>query len=253
MQGYGGRESRRSRERGDRSARSAGAFDALIQQLEEIERGRNAGTLQLPGGHTLEVNNLRKVFWPKLKFTKGDLMRYYARVSPFLLPVVDRPPAHHEAVSERHRRPAVLPAQRTRQGSLWREDREGGRRQRGQSPDRRRPDHAALHDSARRHFAGSLVLAHPVAACCRPMRHRSRPDAGRDIRSRARRRTLGPRRIGKAQGYQASRRRRAPAAFTSSFRFSAGTPYESGPDFLPDRRHDRGGEASARSPPSRAP
>jgi bifunctional non-homologous end joining protein LigD len=32
------------------------------------------------------------VFWPKLKITKGELMRYYVRVSPFILPVVnDRP------------------------------------------------------------------------------------------------------------------------------------------------------------------
>ena len=33
-----------------------------------------------------------KVFWPQLKLTKGDLMRYYVEVAPFILPVVaDRP------------------------------------------------------------------------------------------------------------------------------------------------------------------
>jgi bifunctional non-homologous end joining protein LigD len=65
---------------------------ALIDQLEEIERGRNAGRLQLPDGGSLEVGNLRKVFWPKLKLTKGELMRYYVRVAPYILPVVnDRP------------------------------------------------------------------------------------------------------------------------------------------------------------------
>jgi bifunctional non-homologous end joining protein LigD len=32
------------------------------------------------------------VFWPEAKLTKGDLLRYYATVSPFMLPVVaDRP------------------------------------------------------------------------------------------------------------------------------------------------------------------
>ncbi len=79
---------------GARGARGAlgASLQSVIDQLDEIERGTNAGTLQLPGGHTLGVNNLRKVFWPNLKLTKGDLMRYYARVSPFLLPVVaDRP------------------------------------------------------------------------------------------------------------------------------------------------------------------
>ena len=75
-----------------RSARSAGAFEALVQQLEELERGPGSGTLRLPGGHTLEVSNLRKVFWPKLKITKGDLMRYYVRVAPYILPVVDHRP-----------------------------------------------------------------------------------------------------------------------------------------------------------------
>jgi bifunctional non-homologous end joining protein LigD len=72
--------------------RSANEFQSVIDQLDEIERGANAGTLRLPDGQTLEVSNLRKVFWPKLKITKGDLMRYYVRVGPYLLPVVhDRP------------------------------------------------------------------------------------------------------------------------------------------------------------------
>jgi bifunctional non-homologous end joining protein LigD len=35
---------------------------------------------------------LSKVFWPKLKLTKGDLFRYYVRAAPFVLPAVaDRP------------------------------------------------------------------------------------------------------------------------------------------------------------------
>ncbi len=38
------------------------------------------------------MTNLHKVFWPKEKLTKGDLFRYYAQVSPYILPAVaDRP------------------------------------------------------------------------------------------------------------------------------------------------------------------
>ena len=38
------------------------------------------------------MTNLAKPFWPKLKLTKGDLLRYYATVAPLILPVVaDRP------------------------------------------------------------------------------------------------------------------------------------------------------------------
>ena len=70
----------------------AGALQGVLDQLEEIERGPNAGTLRLPDGHSLEVSNLRKVFWPELKITKGQLMRYYVRVSPYILPVVDDRP-----------------------------------------------------------------------------------------------------------------------------------------------------------------
>jgi bifunctional non-homologous end joining protein LigD len=65
---------------------------ALVEQLREIEDGNGNGVLALPGNERLEVTNLRKVFWPELRLTKGDLLRYYARVGPVLLPVVaDRP------------------------------------------------------------------------------------------------------------------------------------------------------------------
>ncbi len=54
--------------------------------------GRALGRCGCPVDSTLEVSNLRKVFWPKLKITKGDLMRYYVRVAPYILPVVDHRP-----------------------------------------------------------------------------------------------------------------------------------------------------------------
>jgi bifunctional non-homologous end joining protein LigD len=67
-------------------------LDALHDRLREMEDARKDGTIVLPGGATLEVTNLRKVFWPADGYTKGDLLRFYVRVSPWLLPVVaDRP------------------------------------------------------------------------------------------------------------------------------------------------------------------
>jgi bifunctional non-homologous end joining protein LigD len=64
----------------------------LIAQLQALEDARRDGVVNLPGGQTLKVTNLSKVFWPKLKLTKGDLFRYYVRVAPALLPVLaDRP------------------------------------------------------------------------------------------------------------------------------------------------------------------
>jgi len=64
----------------------------IVSQLQTLEDARKDGVLQLPDGDSLKVTNLHKPFWPKLKLTKGDLMRYYARVAPFILPAVaDRP------------------------------------------------------------------------------------------------------------------------------------------------------------------
>jgi bifunctional non-homologous end joining protein LigD len=64
---------------------------SLLTQLEEIEAGPGGGVITF-GGERLEVSNLGKLFWPKLKLTKGDLFRHYVRVAPFILPVLeDRP------------------------------------------------------------------------------------------------------------------------------------------------------------------
>ena len=64
----------------------------VVGQLRALEDARKDGVLILPDGDELKVTNLHKVFWPKQKITKGELLRYYAQVSPFLLPAVeDRP------------------------------------------------------------------------------------------------------------------------------------------------------------------
>ncbi len=80
---------RRSTQPADADARLR---EAVIGQLQELEQGPGGGTLVLPDESRLDVTNLRKVFWPGLRLTKGDLLRYYVRVAPFILPVVaDRP------------------------------------------------------------------------------------------------------------------------------------------------------------------
>lgn len=37
-------------------------------------------------GRALEVSNLDKVFYPKVGFTKGQVIEYYIKVAPWLLP-----------------------------------------------------------------------------------------------------------------------------------------------------------------------
>jgi bifunctional non-homologous end joining protein LigD len=64
----------------------------MTTQLQDLEDRKRDGRLVLPDGDWLDVTNLQKVFWPEPRYTKGDLLRYYARVAPFILPVIDERP-----------------------------------------------------------------------------------------------------------------------------------------------------------------
>lgn len=92
--------------RDDKSAKDVvreelSALQAIVARLHELEDSRKDGEIPLPNGDRLKVTNLSKVFWPPLRgsaasgsraLTKGDLLRYYVEVSPYLLPAVaDRP------------------------------------------------------------------------------------------------------------------------------------------------------------------
>jgi bifunctional non-homologous end joining protein LigD len=84
------KDGRRNRSTG----RTRGKIDkgSLLEQLAAIEAKGGDGSLAFGGGKTLKVSNLDKVFFPKEKFTKGDVMRYYTRIADFILPVMqDRP------------------------------------------------------------------------------------------------------------------------------------------------------------------
>jgi bifunctional non-homologous end joining protein LigD len=50
-----------------------------------IPSDRNEAVLEL-SGRKVKLTNLLKPFWPELGVTKGDLLRYYLRISPALLP-----------------------------------------------------------------------------------------------------------------------------------------------------------------------
>ena len=65
----------------------------LSTQLTDIEKRRGERDVSTSvEERTLKVSNLDKVFFPKEKYTKGDVMRYYARVADFILPTIqDRP------------------------------------------------------------------------------------------------------------------------------------------------------------------
>jgi bifunctional non-homologous end joining protein LigD len=71
------------------SFKMSAALERLLDAIHALEERRRAGVLDLPNGDRLEVGNLEKVFWPGLKITKGELLRYYVQVSSVLLPAVE--------------------------------------------------------------------------------------------------------------------------------------------------------------------
>ena len=71
---------------------TADGLAPVVEQISALEEARKDGDLTLPNGDTVRVTNLGKLFWPELRLTKGDLLRFYVQVSPFLLPVIDDRP-----------------------------------------------------------------------------------------------------------------------------------------------------------------
>ena len=60
--------------------------DALNQELEEVD------VVPAKIDKSIHLSNLEKVFWPEDQLTKGDMLRYYEAISPWLLPwIKDRP------------------------------------------------------------------------------------------------------------------------------------------------------------------
>jgi bifunctional non-homologous end joining protein LigD len=57
----------------------------LLNPTEETQ-------VKMVNGHELKFTNLGKVYWPKEKYTKRDMLNYYYQVAPYILPYLkDRP------------------------------------------------------------------------------------------------------------------------------------------------------------------
>jgi bifunctional non-homologous end joining protein LigD len=70
---------------------------------QEVRQEREASTEQTPKANQNSIaieqvllTNLGKIYWPKEKYTKGDLIEYYRQISPVILPYLkDRPESLH--------------------------------------------------------------------------------------------------------------------------------------------------------------
>jgi bifunctional non-homologous end joining protein LigD len=74
-------------------ATSSAPEGSVEQQLAAIQNDEGGdGNVEIKRGLSLHVSSLGKVYFPDDGYTKGDLLRYYARVAPFILPsIADRP------------------------------------------------------------------------------------------------------------------------------------------------------------------
>jgi bifunctional non-homologous end joining protein LigD len=103
------------------------ALQAVIDRLRELEDARKDGELALPNGDRVNVTNLAKCSGRRSRSPRGNLLRYYVDVSPYLLPVVeDRPlvmkrfpngvdgKAFYQQRSREERPPAVCASRRSR-------------------------------------------------------------------------------------------------------------------------------------------
>ena len=134
----------------------------------------------------LHVSSLGKVYFPDDGFTKGDLMRYYARVAPQILPVIaDRPlvlkrtPEGIKGETFFQQKPPEHAPPVVRVETVVNDEGVSAA-----AHHRRRSRDAALHGADRLRLGGSVALARRLARRNGLHDPRSRSRAARDLRSR---------------------------------------------------------------------
>ena len=188
--------------------------------------GRRAA--RCPTATALKVTNLHKLFWPKLKLTKGDLMRYYARVAPFILPAVADRPLVMKRFPNGVAGAAVLPAPRAR-GAARRPH------ARSSASSKQRPQiiggslKTLLYMTQLAAISQDPWFSRVRASRVRRLRRvRSRSAGRRAVRARARRRALDSRRARRAWARPASPKTSGADGLHIYIPLPPGTPYEAG-------------------------
>ncbi|HMV91673.1 MAG TPA: non-homologous end-joining DNA ligase, partial [Cyclobacteriaceae bacterium] len=77
---------------GKKPAAKAVAKKTAKSKSNDIGTSRENERLVTVDGHELKLTNQNKIFWPEEKYTKGDVLAYYNKVSDYILPyLIDRP------------------------------------------------------------------------------------------------------------------------------------------------------------------
>ena len=79
------------------TAKTAGAKKKSVKSTaktsnQQIDLNEGVDQQIVLNGNELKLTNLNKLYWKKEKFSKGDMINYYLRVAPYMLPyMLDRP------------------------------------------------------------------------------------------------------------------------------------------------------------------
>ncbi len=72
------------------------SFIGLREDKNPIDVGYESAKKETNVKRKVELSNLKKIYWPEEKYTKGDLIEYYENVAEYLLPhLKDRPESLH--------------------------------------------------------------------------------------------------------------------------------------------------------------
>lgn len=78
--------------RSDKKASDVKREKAEPIKPEEQKTKRKQKESKIDASEKVKLTNLKKIFWPQLKLTKGDLIQYYQEISPYILPYLKNRP-----------------------------------------------------------------------------------------------------------------------------------------------------------------
>lgn len=73
---------------------------------KQVDVNTDADRVVQLDGHEIKLTNLQKIYWPKEGFSKGEMVNYYLKMAPFILPyLIDRPQSmnrHPNGIEEKN-------------------------------------------------------------------------------------------------------------------------------------------------------
>jgi bifunctional non-homologous end joining protein LigD len=87
---------KKSQQTSSKSSKAADAKKKSVKAIktsnQQVDLGAEEDQQIVLDGQELKLTNLNKLYWKKEKFSKGDMINYYLKIAPFILPYMkDRP------------------------------------------------------------------------------------------------------------------------------------------------------------------